>query len=169
MRGAGARLAVEVVGVRSPTDRAAVAGLGRWLARVLPAEATGLVTVALVGDARMRAINRRFRRQDRVTDVLSFGVDARALPRGEPRALGDVVIARGRARRQAEALGHSLRAEVRTLALHGVLHLLGYDHERDRGEMAALERRLRRRGGLGQGVIERGARPAAGSAREGKR
>ena len=62
--------------------------------------------------------------------------------------LGDIVIATGVARRQARAAGHPLGAELRCLALHGLLHLLGYDHERDTGQMERLERRLRRRGGL---------------------
>ena len=68
-------------------------------------------------------------------------------PGGE-RHLGDVVIATGVARRQARSAGHRLGAELRCLALHGLLHLLGYDHERDTGQMERLERRLRRRGGL---------------------
>ena len=67
---------------------------------------------------------------------------------GLERHLGDVVIATGVARRQARAAGHPLGAELRRLALHGLLHLLGYDHERDTGQMERLERRLRRRGGL---------------------
>jgi ssRNA-specific RNase YbeY (16S rRNA maturation enzyme) len=75
--------------------------------------------------------------------------------RGEGRQLGDIVIARGVAARQAREAGHSVRTELRVLALHGLLHLLGYDHERDRGEMARVERRLRRRGGLREGLIER--------------
>jgi probable rRNA maturation factor len=71
------------------------------------------------------------------------------------RFLGDIVIARGVARRQARAAGHSERTEIRVLALHGLLHLLGYDHERDDGLMRRVEGRLRRKGGLPGGLIER--------------
>jgi probable rRNA maturation factor len=76
--------------------------------------------------------------------------------------LGDVVIARGVARRQARHARHPELTELKILALHGLLHLLGYDHERDNGRMRHAERRLRRKGGLREGVIERaqrGARP----------
>jgi probable rRNA maturation factor len=141
------RLTIEVVtpaGVRAP-------GLAAWLAGVAPARARGRLTVAVVADARVRALNRQYRRQDRVTDVLSF-------PSDEKGYLGDVVIAAGVARRQAREAGHPLGTEIRVLALHGLLHLLGYDHERDDGRMAALERRLRRRGGLVEGLIERETR-----------
>jgi probable rRNA maturation factor len=140
----GQPLVVEVVtpdGVPAP-------GLARWLASVAPARARGTVTVALVPDARVRALNRRYRRKDRPTDVLSFPAD-------EPGELGDVVISLGVARRQAGTAGHALGTELRVLALHGLLHLLGYDHERDDGQMARLERRLRRKGGLREGLIER--------------
>jgi probable rRNA maturation factor len=117
------------------------------------------MTVAIVPDARVRALNRQYRKKDRATDVLSFpAVAPSALRRGnagEREFLGDVVIASGVAARQARAAGHSLRTELRVLALHGLLHLLGYDHERDDGRMARLERRLRKRGGLREGVIER--------------
>ena len=135
---------VEVVaagGARAP-------GLGRWLASVAPRRARGAVTIALVPDGRVRALNRQYRRKDRPTDVLSF-------PAGEPGVLGDVVIATGVARKQARAAGHSFATELRVLALHGLLHLLGYDHDQDQGEMARLERRLRRAGGLREGLIER--------------
>jgi probable rRNA maturation factor len=69
--------------------------------------------------------------------------------------LGDVVIARGVASRQARRARHSTATELRILALHGLLHLLGYDHDRDDGRMARVERRLRRKGGLRAGLIER--------------
>lgn len=123
-------------------------GLAAWLRRVLPARTRGSVTIALVSDARIRALNRAFRRKDQVTDVLSF-------PSDTPGFLGDVAIGRGAAARQARSLGHSAATELRILALHGILHLLGYDHERDRGEMRRLEARLRRKGGLPAGLIER--------------
>ena len=137
------RLHVEVVasGTRAP-------GLRRWLETVAPSRACGHVTIAVVPDARVRALNQRFRREARSTDVLSF-------PAEEPQQLGDVVIAEGVARRQAREAGHSLGTELRVLALHGLLHLLGYDHEQDGGTMARMERRLRRRGGLREGLIER--------------
>ena len=140
-------LSVEVVtggGARAP-------GLARWLQAVAPTRARGGLVVALLSDVRVRALNRRYRGRDASTDVLSF-------PAGEPGLLGDVVIARGVARRQAARAGHPLRTELRVLALHGLLHLLGYDHEYDDGRMARAERRLRRKGGLREGLIERGGR-----------
>jgi probable rRNA maturation factor len=131
---------------------AAAAGLARWLERIAPGRARGAVTVALVPDERIAALNRRYRRVDRATDVLSFPSDA-------PGDLGDIVIAAGVARRQAREAGHALRTELRVLALHGLLHLLGYDHEQDGGRMARTEARLRRRGGLPAGLIERESAP----------
>ena len=133
-------LSIEVVG-RAP-------GLAAWLSSVAPARARGAMTVAIVSDARVRALNRRFSKKDKTTDVLSFSSEERGY-------LGDVVISSGVAARQARAAGHSLATELRVLALHGLLHLLGYDHERDDGQMARVERRLRRQGGLQEGLIER--------------
>jgi probable rRNA maturation factor len=137
-------------------------GLAAWLMRVAPGRARGTVTVAVVSDARIRALNRQYRGKDAVTDVLSFvyGGSSPADPAQAQRHLGDIVIARGVAARQASAAGHPVPAELRILALHGLLHLLGYDHERDSGQMARLERKLRRKGGLATGLIERRA-PAA--------
>jgi len=122
-------------------------GLGRWLAGIAPARAQGEVTVAIVPDGVVRRLNGRFRSKDHPTDVLSF-------PGSSP-FLGDIVIARGVASRQARALGHSMRTELRILALHGLLHLLGYDHEVDNGRMAKMESRLRRQAGLPAGLISR--------------
>ena len=138
----------DALGRRVPAD-----GLDRWLARVAPVAARGEVAVALVSDAKIRALNRRYRGRDRATDVLSFPAAA-DVPRSasSPRLLGDVVIAKGLAVRQARAAGHRVRIELRRLALHGLLHLLGYDHERDDGRMARLERRLLRKGGI-EGLV----------------
>jgi probable rRNA maturation factor len=110
------------------------------LTRDLAPEADS-VTVRLISDREMRELNRVYRDRDRTTDVLSF--PGEETPEG--RHLGDVVVAVPTARRQAAARGHELQRELRTLLLHGLLHCLGYDHERDEGEMERVERRLRRR------------------------
>ena len=138
------RLRVDVVSRDARLGR----GLADWLVSVAPAGAKGGLTVGLVSDVRVRTLNRQYRGIGKATDVLSF-------PAGEPDYLGDIVIAVGVARRQARDAGHPLATELRVLALHGLLHLLGYDHERDDGRMARLERRLRRLGGLVDGLIER--------------
>jgi probable rRNA maturation factor len=142
------------IGITDARGRAVrVPGLAAWLGRVAPANARGVVSIALVSDAQMRTLNRRYRRKDYATDVLSFPANPQSLLPNP--FLGDIVIARGVARRQARAAGHSITAELKVLTLHGLLHLLGYDHERDNGEMRRVERRLRRRGGLREGLIER--------------
>ena len=125
-------------------------GLAAWLARVAPRSAPREVTIALVSNARIRALNKQFRRKDAVTDVLSF----------DP---SDIAIASAVARRQAREAGHSYADELKVLALHGLLHLMGYDHHArsDRGRMARMERRLRARGGLRSGLIERTGTGAA--------
>ena len=144
---AGARLVVSVTDGRGRPVKDG--GLARWLAQVAPNAARGEVAIALVTDARMRVLNRSYRRKDYATDVLSFDAG------GE--TLGDLVIAKGVAARQAREAGHSLQTELRVLALHGLLHLLGYDHDArdDRGRMARMELRLRKKGGLTAGLIDR--------------
>ena len=130
--------------------------LRRWIVDVAPPAARGEVALALVGDGKIRMLNQRYRGIDRATDVLSFPtalendetVDGHARGGALDHHLGDIVIATGVARRQARAAGHRLGVELRRLALHGLLHLIGYDHERDTGQMARLERRLRRHGGI---------------------
>ena len=144
-------------------------GLAQWLAQLAPGGARGEVAIALVSDQHIRKLNRQYRGKDYATDVLSFASDVRLRQgsggqvRLEAEAthaatpLGDIVIATGVARRQAREAGHSYRTELRVLALHGFLHLLGYDHDDpdDRGRMARAEARLRRRGGLREGLIAR--------------
>lgn len=136
-----------------------VPGLASWLSAVAPRAAAGEVSIALVSDARMRALNRAYRGRDAATDVLSFPADPLDVTGDDP-SLGDLVIATGVARRQARAAGHAIGTEVRVLALHGLLHLVGYDHEApgDGGRMARAEARLRRKGGLPAGLIEREGR-----------
>jgi probable rRNA maturation factor len=132
-------------------------GLAAWLAGVAPPRARGEVAIALVSDARIRQLNRRYRHTDTPTDVLSFPAHPKHHAHPAHPYLGDIVIATGVARRQARQVGHSYAAELKVLALHGLLHLLGYDHHdpADRGRMARLERRLRAKGGLRAGLIER--------------
>jgi probable rRNA maturation factor len=130
-----------------------VPGLAAWLVRIAPRAARGTLTLVVTSDRRIRALNRAWRGLDKATDVLSFPAGDGP---GPARHLGDLVISRQTAARQARAEGHSLATELRVLALHGLLHLLGYDHERDSGRMARIERRLRRQGGLPMGLIERG-------------
>ena len=138
--------------VASPDgSRISPRGLASWLQQAAPRRARGEVTVALISDTRMRALNRAFRGQDYATDVLSFPADT-------PMFLGDIAIAVGVAQRQAAEAGHSVATELRVLALHGLLHLLGYDHDRDNGQMKRLEARLRRNAGLERGLIERSSR-----------
>jgi probable rRNA maturation factor len=154
-----ARLAVTLTAPDG--SRVSARGLRTWLVNAAPADARGEVTVALVSDARMRTLNRSYRNKDYATDVLSFPAFAPSDLRREDHDasyLGDIVIATGVAQKQADEEGHPISTELKVLALHGLLHLLGYDHESDSGEMAKLEARLRRRAGLKQGLISRHAR-----------
>ncbi|MGD0842485.1 MAG: rRNA maturation RNase YbeY [Candidatus Acidiferrales bacterium] len=114
------------------------------------------VTVCLVSDAEIARMNRRFRGKRGPTDVLSFPSKGNAAGRGQGSTLrgaesyaGDIAISPSAARRNARRLDRSLPAELRVLILHGMLHLAGYDHETDRGEMDRIERRLRKRLGVG--------------------
>jgi probable rRNA maturation factor len=133
-----------------------VAGLASWLRHVAPLTVRGSVSIALVSDDQVRRLNRRYRRKNHLTDVLSFPADpAPPVAAGVSGFLGEIVIARGVARRQARAARHSELTELKVLVLHGLLHLLGYDHEQDDGRMRRIEHRLRRQGGLREGLIER--------------
>jgi probable rRNA maturation factor len=122
----------------------------------LEAEVTdgGRFTCLLTDDAELQRLNLQFLDRDYPTDVLSFPA-----PDGEGRSpdgfLGEIAISVDRAAEQARERGHSLEHEVEILLLHGVLHLLGLDHEKDRGRMAREERRHRQALGLPEGLIER--------------
>src|SRR5215470_15511450 len=127
----------------------------RFLGRVIRELGVGSDSVALcfVTDREMARLNETYRRKKGTTDVLSFPAEERGMPvslatrvrelRGE--VLGDIAISPAVARLNARSAGRSLSREIHALILHGVLHLLGYDHETDRGEMDRLEGWLRRR------------------------
>ncbi len=122
----------------SPASALSKAGLARFLNRVRAALGIeGEVHVLLADDATLRRLNRTFRGKNKATDVLSFP----AAPESE--VAGDLAISLETAARQAKRFGHTLRDEVRVLLLHGTLHLAGFDHEADQGEMAAREAELR--------------------------
>lgn len=154
---------------RFPVD---AAGLAAFLVRVAEDAAPGdrrAATLRILSDRKMRELNRRFREKDRPTDVLAFpaGAPDGGAFDGEPAYLGDLAVSAETAARQAAERGHPLETELRLLALHGVLHLLGWDHERDRGEMERLERLLRRRHGLAPASAAGGS-AAGGSAAGGE-
>jgi probable rRNA maturation factor len=99
--------------------------------------------IAFVAEVRMRALNSEHRAIDAVTDVLAFPLDGLdELPPGLERQLGDVVVCFAQAERQASEAGVETLAEVRILVVHGLLHLLGHDHESDAGEMLARQDEL---------------------------
>ena len=118
-------------------DRARLRRVLTAAARALKVE--GEVSLVLTGDRSLRALNARYRGQDKPTDVLSFPAG------GGEGGLGDIVISVETAERNARAGGRTLPRELDVLALHGFLHVLGYDHETDDGTMDRLEARLRRR------------------------
>jgi probable rRNA maturation factor len=126
--------------------------LARFLTQAQAAvRLSGQVTVLLTTDAAIRRLNRQFRGKNKPTDVLSFPSD---FP-GPERIAGDLAISVPTALRQAVEHGHALTVEIKVLILHGLLHLAGYDHENDTGQMARRERLIRARLGLPQGLIER--------------
>jgi probable rRNA maturation factor len=104
----------------------------------------------IAGDAELQRLNRQFRGKDYPTDVLSFPA-----PPAIAATLGDLAISAPRARAQARAYRHPVETEIRILMLHGVLHLLGYDHESDNGRMSRAEKRWRTRLNLPASLIER--------------
>lgn len=112
------------------------------------------VNVLVTSSAELRTLNRQFRGIDKATDVLSFPSPEDVAGEGKGSA-GDVAISADIARESAQRLGHSLAEEIKILALHGILHLAGFDHEHDHGEMAREESRLRQQLKLERGLIER--------------
>jgi probable rRNA maturation factor len=119
----------------------------------------GEVGVLLTTDRGIRRLNRQYRGKDKSTDVLSFPALELVQSQKESQEKGDLAISVDTARRQSDACGHSLAVEIKVLMLHGLLHLAGYDHEKDNGRMARREARLRAELGLPKGLIERGSSP----------
>lgn len=138
--------------MRQHIKAVSTASLERFTARAR--RAVGLrdeVDVLVASNADLRRLNKRFRRQDKPTDVLSFPPAGKGLP-------GDLAISGQIAAANARRLGHSTSDELKVLILHGLLHLAGYDHERDSGQMRRKEERLRRRLGLPVTLIARADR-----------
>ncbi len=144
--------------------------LDRFLARARRAACLkGIVNVLVTSSSEMRSLNRRFRGKDKPTDVLSFpaadiGAARRAGShfRAQPIA-GEIAISSDLASRNARLLGHAPAEEIKILTLHGLLHLAGFDHEQDKGQMAERERALRAQFRLPTGLIERSMAPGRGS------
>lgn len=128
------------------------AELAKFLLRARhAARLQGKVSVLVTGNPELRRLNRKFRGKDKPTDVLSFPT----LPEASDGLAGDVAISADIATSNARRLGHDPPDEIKILLLHGVLHLAGYDHEHDHGEMARKEQQLRQALGLPIGLIER--------------
>jgi probable rRNA maturation factor len=126
--------------------------LERFVARARKAVGLkGGVDVLVTSNVEMKRLNREFRRKDKATDVLSFPAEP------DSALAGEIALSAEIAARNARALGHSPAEEVKILVLHGVLHLRGYDHEEDDGQMARLEKKLRASLRLPCGLIERAA------------
>ena len=143
-------ITIDPVANSKPTGLS-TSGLSRFLNRARKAVGLrGDVDVLLTSDATLRRLNKTFRSKNKSTDVLSFPAAD-----NDQHIAGDLAISLETATRQAAAYGHSLRDEVRTLLLHGLLHLSGLDHETDHGEMAAREASLRRELRLPTTLIER--------------
>jgi len=111
----------------------------------------GVVNVLLTSSATIKSLNRRFRGKDKPTDVLSFPAESGA----QKQIAGEIAISAEIATQNARELGHSPAEEIKILILHGVLHLRGYDHECDNGQMARREKQLRAKLHLPLGLIER--------------
>lgn len=132
-----------------PSKETSAQALGRFATTVQRALGLrGEVNIHITSSREMQELNRRYRRKNKPTDVLSF-------PSGGPDAGGDIAISLEIADANAAKIGHSLAAEVKILILHGLLHLAGYDHEIDDGEMLAREAAMRAELKLPVGLIER--------------
>lgn len=120
-----------------------VPAISYLIERILSAagESTAILSVEFIGDHRMRRLNAQYRGRDVTTDVLAFAM--REGPGPSSSLLGDVVISVPQAMAQAAERGHSIQRELATLLIHGILHLLGYDHERSPSEARRMQRKER--------------------------
>ena len=147
----------DAVIIQQPAAGLGKAALGKFVTQAKGAVGLrGAVNILVTNSREMKELNQRFRGKNTPTDVLSFP----AMPGLTPGFAGDVAISAEIAARNARRLGHTVADEIRILALHGVLHLAGYDHECDTGEMERKEQQLRESLGLPVGLIERTGRPA---------
>ena len=128
----------------------------RTPSKATSAEIKGDVNICITSNREIQSLNRRFRRKNRPTDVLTF-------PSAVPYVAGDIAISLEIAAANADQLGHSMDTEVKILILHGMLHLAGYDHEIDDGEMEAKEAALRMQLKLPVGLIQRSQESAGGT------
>jgi probable rRNA maturation factor len=155
-----------VVIFHKPVGGLTTLALTRFLVRARRAAGLrGSVNVLITTNTEMKSLNRRFRAQNTPTDVLSFP----AASDSKQSFAGDIAISAEIATQNARDLGHDPAIEVKILTLHGILHLCGYDHERDHGQMARREQKLRRELNLPVGLIERANRaPGHTSQRKGR-
>ncbi len=128
----------------------------------------GRVNVLVATSAAIRSLNRKFLGKNKATDVLSFPFASCAEHRNGTKLAGEIAISGDVAVQNATRFGHSAADEVKILALHGILHLAGFDHERDNGAMARKESALRRKLGLPAALIERVQRASKNSLHSGK-
>jgi probable rRNA maturation factor len=137
------------------------AALQRFITRARRvAKLQGRVDLLVSSSSELRSLNQRFRGKNKATDVLSFPVgsslqQSALQPLAKARLAGEIAISADIAIQNAFRLGHSAMEEIKILTLHGILHLAGFDHERDNGEMARKELRLRQALRLPVGLIER--------------
>lgn len=129
-------------------DTASLKGFVAGLGPAIEESNGGSFSIAFVSDSRMKELNKLFRNKDGTTDVLSFPHEADEFETHEEHFLGDIVISAEQAAKQADENGLSLDEELRQLILHGMLHLCGYDHENDNGEMNTRELELREKLGI---------------------
>jgi len=138
-----------VIILEHETEGTSTRALGRFAARAQrEVGLRGEVNIRITSNQQLQELNRRFRKKNQPTDVLSF-------PSETPKLAGDIAISGEIAATNAAEMGHSSQTELQVLILHGMLHLAGYDHETDDGQMRTRETSLRRKFGLPVGLIER--------------